>query len=133
MCSPCAAAVNELGLCSTQDLELELKSACDRFITNATQLVARPLVEFVHAVDSYQKSVGAQAVVAQPGTLTTSLAQQPFAAVERMRVMADDLRHSLQTNLGPLRVSLGLYLGSPVTQSILFKPVKVKHRAQSDL
>ena len=99
---------------SPQDLELELKNACDRFIAHGTQIVARPLVQFVHAIEAFQRS-----------NAGVPLSEQPFASVDRMRAMADELRETLQGNLGPLRATLGLYLGSPVTQSILFKPIKV--------
>ncbi len=42
-----------------------------------------------------------------------------------MRDMTEHLRRLLQTKLPQLRRKMAYYLGSPVTHSILFKPIKV--------
>ncbi len=41
----------------TQDLEIELKNSCDRFISHATDDVGAPLLQFVRQLEAFQASV----------------------------------------------------------------------------
>ena len=119
-------AVREDKVDSKKDLEVELKQACERFIARATQQVAQPLLELVDAISRFQAAAGGagDGLDDAGGGSVLALRDQPFVSSTAMQTMVDALRQRLQVQLPALRHSLALYLGSPVTHSILFKPVK---------
>lgn len=93
---------------SRRDLELVLKSSCDRFIRRASREILGDLMSFISEDESSENG--------------TNSRQLP--SVDDMSELAGKINHNLEGKLPHLRKLMAVYLGSSSTQSILFKPIQ---------
>lgn len=113
--------VAEKQIDTKQELESLLKSACEAFIERAHALVSSP----VEAVAGAHPLPAAAAASEEGGAAVPSVT--PEAAAAFFASVASSLTALLphfSAMLAALRRRLGLYLLSPLTASILFKPVR---------
>ncbi|KOB76913.1 Uncharacterized protein OBRU01_05183 [Operophtera brumata] len=97
--------VREHLLDSRKEVDRQLKSCCESFIRNATEILVGPMIAFME----------------KPATAAT-----PRAAAtpeELARVVQEAQRH-VKAALAPLQRSMQLYLSNKETEFILFRPIR---------
>ena len=104
-------AVDSSAVDARKELEDVLRSACASYIGATVAALAGPLQAL---------ALKGKAFVGKP---PAALAAQPFAAPERAAAAAEATLTAVEANLPQALAKMALYLDSPVTQSILYKPV----------
>ena len=113
-------SVQESSVDSKRDLEDALRSACNDFIEHTARSLAHDLLD---AVEAYKISDSAR-----------SLSQDKLSNADYILEMLNKTSEKLEGSLGEVTTQMSLYLGNPVTQSILLKPVSRKvARALEDI
>jgi hypothetical protein len=103
---------------SKRELEKQLKAACEGFIMAATKAAVEPMLSFITKVTAVK--VAAQA---NPG-LNKPFREQAFSSPERLVDMVAKVNEGLAGPLPQVVAKMRLYLPSPNTRAILFKPIK---------
>jgi hypothetical protein len=120
-----AARVTEEVENSRQDLEAQLKTACEALIALHTQQLVGDLLAFFEEV---AKQGSATSVQTAPAVLRALLAKLTSTPAEQS-LDTGELKQrdvcALEINLSAVLARSHLYLDNPVTEKILFRPVKV--------
>jgi hypothetical protein len=103
--------VSEVKQDAKAELESLLKTACERFIAAAKTLVVGPLVQFL---------------AAHPVPTSDPPNPVQFVAkfIQHARGSADAAHTCAVQSLPSLRRRMGFYLSSPITATVLFKPIR---------
>ena len=105
---------------SKKQLEAELKAACDGFIALATKIAVGPLLELLRRLSPWTAALRGLGRSAPPRALRLESFGTPDAVVA---VLAD-VQRRMATSLDLLLSQMRAYLDNPVTQTILFRPVR---------
>ncbi|KAK7484256.1 hypothetical protein BaRGS_00024505 [Batillaria attramentaria] len=111
--------VTEMFIDSKRDVDQQLKTTCEDFISHVTQQFTAPLQTFLsraNVVVTMKKDDGTQRVV---------LRTQPFATPEKVHDVAMETYRNIKTRLAGVQRSMSLYLANRDTEAILFRPIKV--------
>eukprot|EP00899_Mesostigma_viride_P023426 jgi/Mesvir1/4268/Mv22228-RA.2 len=103
---------------SKKELEKHLKLTCEAYIMSVTKLVVEPMLSFITKVTAVR--VASSSATGKP----RSLREQAFASPAKLTEMVDKVRDALKGALPEVLSKMKLYLHSPSTRSILFKPIK---------
>ncbi|MEW5317182.1 MAG: hypothetical protein WDW38_008507 [Sanguina aurantia] len=122
---------------SKKEVEKQLKAVCEAFIMALTKVAVEPLLSFITKVTAVRVAANAAAAAAGLGQATRAAAAQPqsvllskplreqaFASSAKLLEMVQRVNTSLTTTLPTAVAKMRLYLDSPSTHAILFKPVK---------
>lgn len=112
-----APRVVESHLDSKKELEKLLKSTCEAFIMSTTKLAVEPMLSFITKVTAVR-------VYGDKGNSTQPLREQAFATPEKVAEMVAMVNAALKEQLPSTVAKAKLYLTSPSTRAILFKPIK---------
>ncbi|KTG32862.1 hypothetical protein cypCar_00044549 [Cyprinus carpio] len=102
---------------SKKDVDRHLKSSCEQFIQQQTQMFVGNLEEFLN-------KVGALKTMAVEGGPTYSFSQQPWAQPAKINDIVMGTYRILKNKLPGTLQSMSLYLANKDTEFILFKPVR---------
>uniref|UniRef100_A0A8C2BKL7 Conserved oligomeric Golgi complex subunit 3 n=1 Tax=Cyprinus carpio TaxID=7962 RepID=A0A8C2BKL7_CYPCA len=102
---------------SKKDVDRHLKSSCEQFIQQQTQMFVGNLEEFLN-------KVGALKTMAVEGGPTYSFSQQPWAQPAKINDIVMATYRILKNRLPGTLQSMSLYLANKDTEFILFKPVR---------
>nr|KAG5697557.1 hypothetical protein BaRGS_019778 [Batillaria attramentaria] len=111
--------VTEMFIDSKRDVDQQLKTTCEDFISHVTQQFTAPLQTFLsraNVVVTMKKDDGTQRVV---------LRTQPFATPEKVHDVAMETYRNIKTRLAGVQRSMSLYLANRDTEAILFRPIKL--------
>ncbi|CAG7838121.1 unnamed protein product [Allacma fusca] len=108
--------VKEYFLDSKKEVDRQLKSTCESFITHCTQILLGPMRSFI--------SKALKVVEAQKEKPDLVLSQQSFALPNTVSQLIVDTVESLKSKLPFIHRSMKLYLANRETEFILFRPVK---------
>lgn len=123
--------VQEEHMDSKKNLEANLKEACDVFIKRATKQILGPILPTLEKASAFAPSalgvsVGEGKIAEKEGEIQVGsrLKDQSFASPDAMHSMLKGCEETMAKELEKLSEKLEIYLVSPVTQSIMFKPVR---------
>lgn len=102
--------VREHLLDSRKEVDRQLKSCCETFIKNATELLAGPMAVFTDKAQAF--------------TPIDQLKSEPWATPEQLAVVVKEVQKRIKAHLAPLQRSMQLYLANKETEFILFKPIR---------
>ncbi|XP_045511546.1 conserved oligomeric Golgi complex subunit 3 [Colias croceus] len=102
--------VREHLLDSRKEVDRQLKSCCEMFIKDATEIMVGPLIEFIEKVQSFQPA--------------DQLKVQPWATASQIAVIVQEAQRRIKTHLAPIQRSMQLYLANKETEFILFRPIR---------
>ncbi|XP_026319834.1 conserved oligomeric Golgi complex subunit 3 [Hyposmocoma kahamanoa] len=102
--------VKEHLLDSRKEVDRQLKSCCETFIKDASELLAGPIISFIEK---------AQAMTSVEGQYKT---QPP--PPEEMAIVVKEAQKAIKAHLAPLQRSMQLYLANKETEFILFRPIR---------
>ncbi|KAL4635740.1 conserved oligomeric Golgi complex subunit 3 [Arapaima gigas] len=102
---------------SKKEVDRHLKSSCEQFIQQQTQL-------FVGNLEEFLTKVSALKTMAIQGGPTYNLSQQPWAQPAKINDIVMATYRVLKTKLPGTLQSMSLYLANKDTEFILFKPVR---------
>lgn len=102
--------VKEHLLDSRKEVDRQLKSCCETFIKDATNLLAGPLSEFIQKAQSF--------------TPTDQIREQPWASPDQLALIVRETQNKIKSSLAPLQRSMQLYLANKETEFILFRPIR---------
>ncbi|XP_066915841.1 conserved oligomeric Golgi complex subunit 3-like [Clytia hemisphaerica] len=106
---------------SKQEVDAELKTVCERFISETTDSFIAPLNALLDKIDTILKMAEQEGKNGQQ-----LLKQQPFAKADAVRKIVSETYMLLKSKLPSTLQSLALYLANKDTEYILFKPVTAK-------
>uniref|UniRef100_A0A8C9R9R4 Conserved oligomeric Golgi complex subunit 3 n=1 Tax=Scleropages formosus TaxID=113540 RepID=A0A8C9R9R4_SCLFO len=102
---------------SKKEVDRHLKSSCEQFIQQQTQL-------FVGNLEEFLTKVSALKTMAIQGGPTYNLSQQPWAQPAKINDIVMATYRVMKTKLPGTLQSMSLYLANKDTEFILFKPVR---------
>ncbi|KAH9631562.1 hypothetical protein HF086_004723 [Spodoptera exigua] len=102
--------VREHLLDSRKEVDRQLKSCCELFIKDATEILAGPMIAFIEKATAF-------APIEQ-------LKTQPWATPEEIAVAVKEAQKKIKAHLAPLQRSMQLYLANKETEFILFRPIR---------
>ncbi|CAG4983828.1 unnamed protein product [Colias eurytheme] len=102
--------VREHLLDSRKEVDRQLKSCCEMFIKDATEIMVGPLIEFIEKVQSFQPA--------------DQIKVQPWATASQIAVIVQEAQRRIKTHLAPIQRSMQLYLANKETEFILFRPIR---------
>ncbi|XP_051999085.1 LOW QUALITY PROTEIN: conserved oligomeric Golgi complex subunit 3-like [Xyrauchen texanus] len=102
---------------SKKDVDRYLKSSCEEFIHQQTNM-------FVGNLEEFLTKVGALKTMAVQGGPTYSLSQQPWAQPAKINDLVMATYRIMKNKLPGTLQSMSLYLANKDTEFILFKPVR---------
>ncbi|KAJ8735330.1 hypothetical protein PYW07_006950 [Mythimna separata] len=102
--------VREHLLDSRKEVDRQLKSCCEMFIRDATEILAGPMIAFIEKATAF--------------TPIEQLKSQPWASPEEMAVAVKEAQKRVRAHLAPLQRSMQLYLANKETEFILFRPIR---------
>ncbi|XP_037298630.1 conserved oligomeric Golgi complex subunit 3 [Manduca sexta] len=102
--------VREHLLDSRKEVDRQLKSCCESFIKNATEILVGPMISFIEKVQAF--------------TPMEQLKAQPWATPEQLAVLVKEAQKRIKTHLAPVQRSMQLYLSNKETEFILFRPIR---------
>ncbi|XP_072946658.1 conserved oligomeric Golgi complex subunit 3 [Epargyreus clarus] len=105
--------VREHLLDSRKEVDRQLKSCCETFIKDATEVMVGPMIEFIEMVHALSQKTPAE-----------SLKSQPWASPEQMALVVKEAQRRIKAHLAPLQRSMQLYLANKETEFILFRPIR---------
>jgi hypothetical protein len=100
---------------SKQELEKQLKAACEAYIMTITKQIVEPMLSFITKVTAFRVSTASQG---------KSLKAAAFASEDKLKVIASQVRAALDENLPKAVYTMKLYLNSDKTRDVLLKPIK---------
>lgn len=115
--------VTESHIDAKKELEKSLKATCEAFIMSITKSAVEPFLSFLTKVTAVKVTQGAGKSDA-PAAPGRSLREQAFATPSKLAEMVEKVQESLNSDLPQVVASMKLYLQSPSTQAILFRPIK---------
>ena len=107
---------------SKKQLEAELKAACDGFIALATQIAVGPLLELLRRVSPWTGEL--RGLGRGRSAPPRALRLESFGAPSAVVAVLADVQRRMADSLGLLLSQMRAYLDNPVTQTILFRPVR---------
>ncbi|CAB3239694.1 unnamed protein product [Arctia plantaginis] len=102
--------VREHLLDSRKEVDRQLKSCCESFIKNATEILTGPMIAFIEKAQAF--------------TPIEQLKSQPWASPEEIAVVVKEAQRRIRSSLAPLQRSMQLYLANKETEFILFRPIR---------
>lgn len=102
--------VREHLLDSRKEVDRQLKSSCEVFIKDATEILTGPMIAFAEK--------------AQLFTPIEQLRSQPWAVPEELAAVVKEAQKRIKAHLAPLQRSMQLYLANKETEFILFRPIR---------
>ncbi|KAJ2940633.1 hypothetical protein O0L34_g14741 [Tuta absoluta] len=102
--------VREHLLDSRKEVDRQLKSCCETFIKDATELLAGPVIQFIEKAQAF--------------TPQEQLKLQPWASPDEIAVAVKEAQRRIKAHLAPLQRSMQLYLANKETEFILFRPIR---------
>ncbi|XP_052004439.1 conserved oligomeric Golgi complex subunit 3-like isoform X1 [Xyrauchen texanus] len=102
---------------SKKDVDRHLKSSCEQFIQQQTNM-------FVSNLEEFLTKVGALKTMAVQGGPTYNLSQQPWAQPAKINDLVMATYRIMKNKLPGTLQSMSLYLANRDTEFILFKPVR---------
>ncbi|RWS30992.1 conserved oligomeric Golgi complex subunit 3-like protein [Leptotrombidium deliense] len=93
-------------------VDKKIKCACDQYISISTNILLDPLIRFMNLVELANKS--------------QNIRTQTFATPEAVKSTMKDVHECLKSNISACRRTMSLYLSNADTETILFKPIKVR-------
>ncbi|KAJ0182737.1 hypothetical protein K1T71_002106 [Dendrolimus kikuchii] len=102
--------VKEHLLDSRKEVDRQLKSSCEKFIRDATEILAGPMIAFVEKAQSF--------------TPLEQVRSQPWANPEKLAIVVKEAQRRVKAHLAPLQRSMQLYLANKETEFILFRPIR---------
>jgi hypothetical protein len=109
----------------SQDIDRELKRACEHLITHCARVSTLPLREFIDRCTAYLQSRPAHAQPAPTGSGASDLASQPFATPSKVQEAHDLFRVHARERLEGWKSELRRYLGDEDTVGVLVPPAQV--------
>lgn len=100
---------------SKKELEKQLKTVCEAYIMSVTKQIVEPMLSFITKVTAVKLSGAYEGV---------SLREAAFATPDKIADIAARVLKSLNEDLPSCAAHMRLYLRSPNTREILFKPIK---------
>jgi hypothetical protein len=101
----------------SQDVDRELKKACEDLILQCTQVTTLPLRTFLDKSAAYLSTRPAN---------SSDLPSQSFATVEKMMEVHDEFRKTVQEGIEAWKARLLLYLQDGETVRVLVPPAQVR-------
>ncbi|XP_063899567.1 conserved oligomeric Golgi complex subunit 3 [Helicoverpa armigera] len=102
--------VREHLLDSRKEVDRQLKTCCETFIKNATEILVGPMIAFIEKATAF--------------TPIEQLKTQPWATPEEMAAAVKEAQKKIRAHLAPLQRSMQLYLANKETEFILFRPIR---------
>lgn len=102
--------VREHLLDSRKEVDRQLKTCCETFIKNATEILVGPMIAFIEKATAF--------------TPIEQLKSQPWATPEEMAAAVKEAQKKIRAHLAPLQRSMQLYLANKETEFILFRPIR---------
>ncbi|XP_013188759.2 conserved oligomeric Golgi complex subunit 3 [Amyelois transitella] len=102
--------VKEHLLDSRKEVDRQLKTSCEVFIRDATEVLAGPLISFMEKAQAFNP--------------IEQLKSQPWASPEEIAVVVKEAQRRIKAQLAPLQRSMQLYLANKETEFILFRPIR---------
>ncbi|RVE50651.1 hypothetical protein evm_004683 [Chilo suppressalis] len=102
--------VREHLLDSRKEVDRQLKSCCETFIKDATEILAGPLIAFLEKAQSVSP--------------IEQLCREEWAESSRIAAVVSSAQRLVRTHLAPLQRSMQLYLANTETEFILFRPIR---------
>ncbi|XP_026278796.2 conserved oligomeric Golgi complex subunit 3 [Frankliniella occidentalis] len=113
-------AVREQLIDSRRDVDLRLKTTCEKFIASATSALVGPLQHLLAQVQSFLKMKTEEGDKLKD----VKLRQQQFALPEAIGSVVRETQKLMKTVLPALQRSMQLYLANKDTEAILYRPIK---------
>ncbi|XP_050680646.1 conserved oligomeric Golgi complex subunit 3 [Leptidea sinapis] len=101
--------VREHLLDSRKEVDRQLKSCCEQFIKDATEILVGPIKEFIDKVHS---------------TPVDQIKLQPWATPSQIAIAVHEAQRRIKLHLATLQRSMQLYLANKETEFILFRPIR---------
>ncbi|XP_049873257.1 conserved oligomeric Golgi complex subunit 3 [Pectinophora gossypiella] len=98
--------VREHLLDSRKEVDRQLKTCCEVFIKDATEILAGPVIAFLEKAQAVTPAV------------------ERKATAEELAVVVKEAQRRIKTHLAPLQRSMQLYLANKETEFILFRPIR---------
>ncbi|KAL4713838.1 hypothetical protein ACJJTC_015492 [Scirpophaga incertulas] len=102
--------VREHLLDSRKEVDRQLKSSCETFIKDATEVLVGPLINFIEKIQAFNPS--------------EQLKSQPWATPEETATVVKEAQRRIKSHLASLQRSMQLYLANKETEFILFRPIR---------
>lgn len=102
-----------------QDVDRELKRACEDLIQQCTVLAAAPIRQFMDKCTAFLST--------RPGSGGVSLSAQTFATPEKVKEAHDEFKSSAGAQIDQWKSTLMLYLQDEETVKVLIPPTIVSH------
>ncbi|XP_058058954.1 conserved oligomeric Golgi complex subunit 3 isoform X1 [Anopheles bellator] len=115
--------VREQLLDSRKDVDRQLKTVCETFITDASRQLVGPVLTFIEAAQNHLRNQPGK-VPGQPGGAAMALRLAPFAAPQQISSIIQECLRNIKTKLAGLQRSMQLYLANKDTEFILFRPIR---------
>ncbi|KAM7351601.1 conserved oligomeric Golgi complex subunit 3 [Cochliomyia hominivorax] len=119
--------IKEHLLDSRKEVDRQLKFVCEKFIKDALQTLAAPLVTFlekaqnlVNAVNTSNKEQQQQ----QSNKINYSLRQSAWASPQQISSIIQETQRLIKSKLPMLQRSMQLYLSNRDTEFIIFRPIR---------
>ncbi|EGG16934.1 oligomeric Golgi complex component [Cavenderia fasciculata] len=111
--------VTSTSIDAKKDLEKELKGVIETFIISTSNKIIDPLVALLTKISVFTNQQQ-QAAATQP---TALLSSQPFATVERIKEVVEQVHSRIETDLPQVVERMKIYL-TPSTLALLSKPIR---------
>lgn len=118
------AQVREHILDSRKDVDRQLKSSCERFISDATNLIVGNVLSFVEQYHQLARASQAGGVATTP-TSELNMKLRKWASPQMISGIMQEAQRNIKGKLKELQRSMQLYLSNSDTEFILFRPIRV--------
>mmetsp|Transcript_3843 Transcript_3843/g.9758 ORF Transcript_3843/g.9758 Transcript_3843/m.9758 type:complete len:775 (+) Transcript_3843:95-2419(+) len=105
--------VHKMHVDSKKDLEKRLKASCESYIMAVTKLAVDPMLSFITKVTATKVA-----------NTKKPLKDHAFATPSRLVEIVKTVAEALESNLPEAIRKMKVYVNSPNTQTVLFKPIK---------
>lgn len=120
--------VRENVLDSRRDVDRQLKSVCEQFIQDATNMLVGGLTSFIDQYQQQQAGQQKDSIAGGGGGVGVSQVNmqiRKWASPQMIGGLVQEAQRNIKTKLGGLQRSMQLYLANRDTEFILFRPIRV--------
>lgn len=122
--------IKEHLLDSRKEVDRQLKTVCERYIKDAVNMLAGPLVSFIEKAQGLiaQSTLTTTTPSSEANKVSYALRQSPWASPQQISSIIQETQRLIKAKLSVLQRAMQLYLSNRDTEFIIFRPIRVRYR-----
>ncbi|KAH8260281.1 hypothetical protein KR026_008797 [Drosophila bipectinata] len=118
--------IKEHLLDSRKEVDRQLKTVCEKYIKDAVNMLAGPLVTFLEKAQGLlaQSTQANTPPSSEPNKVSYVLRQSPWASPQQISSIIQETQRLIKAKLSVLQRAMQLYLSNRDTEFIIFRPIR---------